>query len=102
MLTFLQAALDELRAAASWYEERGAGVGLRFLDAVAGTARRIADNPGLGALWTSEHLGGSEIRRIPLATFPYLLVYQTRGDRIVVIAVAHSRRRPGYWRSRPT
>ena len=100
MLTFQQAALDEMRAAALWYEERAPGVGLRFLEAVFATAQRVAENPRLGALWKSRHLARKEIRRLPLVTFPYLLVYQRREDRIVIVAVAHTSRRPGYWFTR--
>ncbi|MGH8701418.1 MAG: type II toxin-antitoxin system RelE/ParE family toxin, partial [Burkholderiales bacterium] len=39
-------------------------------------------------------------RRILLNRFPYSVVYRTSSDEIIVIAVAHQRRRPGYWRRR--
>jgi toxin ParE1/3/4 len=32
--------------------------------------------------------------------FPFTLVYRLRGDEVEILAVAHARRRPGYWRSR--
>ncbi len=32
--------------------------------------------------------------------FPFLIVYALFTDRLVVIAVAHTRREPGYWRER--
>lgn len=89
-----------MRAAALWYEDRAPGVGLRFLAAVFAAAKRIAVSPQLGTLWKSPHLAAKEIRRLPLVTFPYLIVYQMREGRIVIVAVAHGSRRPGYWMAR--
>lgn len=40
------------------------------------------------------------LRRQPLRWFPFSLVYRAEPDRILVIAVAHHRRKPGYWRAR--
>jgi len=40
-------------------------------------------------------------RRILLRRFPYQIVYRLKPDGIVVVAVAHLKRRPGYWKSRP-
>lgn len=40
------------------------------------------------------------VRTWPLKDFPYTLVYRVKGKAIVVIAVAHQSREPGYWRGR--
>lgn len=41
-------------------------------------------------------------RRAPVPRFPYTVVYLVVGDAICVVAIAHERRRPGYWqRDRP-
>jgi hypothetical protein len=42
----------------------------------------------------------SGVRRYVMCRFPFLVVYRVVGSEIEVIAVAHARRRPGYWRSR--
>lgn len=39
-------------------------------------------------------------RKWPLAKFPYLIVYRVDGDELVVLAVVHMRRRPGFWQER--
>jgi len=33
---------------------------------------------------------------------PYLVVYAILSDQLVIIAVAHTSKRPGYWRRRLT
>ena len=35
-----------------------------------------------------------------LRRFPYAVIYRARAERVLVVAVAHMRRRPGYWRGR--
>ncbi len=54
----------------------------------------IADHP----LSYPEHIGGT--RRYLLHRFPYHVVFRERGKAIEVVAVAHVKRRPGYWKSR--
>lgn len=44
------------------------------------------------------HIGGT--RRLVLPRFPYSLVYLIQADRCYVVAFAHAKRRPGYWRER--
>lgn len=66
-------------------------MGVRYL----GPARAEAFNaPGMGATY---EFG---TRRIVLPRFPYSVVYEVHADHIVIVAVAHQRRRPGYWRDR--
>ena len=45
-------------------------------------------------------LRGKVIRRKVLRRFPYSLLYAVETDRIRIVAVAHHKRRPGYWRHR--
>ena len=54
----------------------------------------VAANPLLFPLYNGDY------RFASLQRFPYSVVYRVRPDRIDVIAVAHSRRSPGYWRGR--
>jgi hypothetical protein len=35
-----------------------------------------------------------------LSAFPFSIIYWVTDDAIIVLAVAHHRRRPGYWRGR--
>jgi plasmid stabilization system protein ParE len=41
-----------------------------------------------------------EARRVFLWRFPYLVIYRVLPDRVEILAIAHGRRRPGYWRGR--
>lgn len=41
-----------------------------------------------------------EYRRVLTTRFPYALIHRTPPDEIVIVAVAHTSRRPGYWRDR--
>jgi len=45
-----------------------------------------------------EHLQGT--RRFLLHRFPFSIVYRLKGDVIEVVAIAHAKRRPGYWKRR--
>ncbi|MDD2765891.1 MAG: hypothetical protein PHE83_18160 [Opitutaceae bacterium] len=43
---------------------------------------------------------GDEIRRYPLHDYLYHVVYRPMGETIIIVAVAHQRRRPGNWSGR--
>lgn len=92
----LRAASEEFAAAVSWYEQQRAGLGAEFFDAIAETTARIQANPGIGAP-ASEDEG---TRRVLVSRFPYQVVYRLRAGEIVLVAIAHLKRRPGYWRDR--
>ncbi len=93
-IEFLPEAEAELVAAAEWYEGREKGLGRRFRNEIAHVLSRVIDDP---LLWR-ERPGG--YRRVNCPVFPFFVAYLIRGERIVVVAVGHGRRRPGYWKSR--
>ena len=70
------------------------GHGLLFGDAVDAAGNQLVEFPRSGQMLR----GG--FRRILLDRFPYQLIYRVEGDEIVIYAVAHQKRRPGYWRKR--
>ncbi len=75
----------------AYYEEQADGLGRRFTDEVERVVQRVAEQPGLGT-----PIGeGRELRRWPLRRFPYYLIYRSEPDALLVLAVAHQRRRPG-------
>jgi len=88
------AAISEAQAAYRWYARRSRAAGEAFLAELDRAIVAIADQP---ATW-SKHLHGT--RRYLLRRFPYAIVYRESSERITVVAVAHGRRRPGYWRQR--
>ncbi len=91
----------ELEASVTWYEENRAGLGERFLDAVDSTLGQIVQWPRSGAP-VPDVAADLNVRRVPVGRFPFHVVYLQLPDEIRVIAFAHDRRLPGYWRGRGT
>jgi toxin ParE1/3/4 len=89
----------EYRAAGRWYDERVEGLGIEFFDAVDATLDQIARLPKAGALVRRVPVD-LQVRRAPVKRFPYYVVYLEASSTIRVLAIAHDRRRPGYWTSR--
>ena len=91
---FLPAAREEFLAAASHYDAAAPGLGHDFITAVERAVARIAAFPEHG----SPHLMGT--RRIVLRRFPFSVVYLLEAEVVLVVAIAHHSRKPGYWRAR--
>ena len=84
----------EVTEAARYYELRMAGLGLDLLQEVELSLDQILTNPE-----ASPQIG-RRVRRKPLWRFPYNFIYAVFPDRIRVVAFAHQKRRPFYWRKR--
>ena len=89
-------ASGELTEAVRWYEQRRPGWGGKLFDAVSSTIERIQAHPAIGSLRT----GRLPSRELRVPGFPYKVAYRVREDDIYVVAVAHTSRRPGYWKDR--
>lgn len=74
--------------------EAGREVALAFILEFERALTLLCDHPLIAATWRNGR------RRFPLRRFPYSIVYYVHGDELRVIALAHHRRSPGYWRSR--
>ena len=77
ILEFLEESEQELVEAVLWYEFKEAGLGI--------------------PLWR-ERSGG--YRRVNCPVFPYYIPFFIRGNKIIIAAIAHGHRKPGYWKSR--
>jgi len=88
-----EAAMAELEEAAAWYEARREGLGHAFTREIMAAAAMIGELPKAWPRWP----GSTELRVVRVKRFPYHLPYALRGDRAVVMAVAHDKRRRGYW-----
>ena len=93
-LTVHDAALAELEEALGWYSrisvELSEEIGRKFLDGLYAIQQNPLQNPELQ--------GG--FRKLNLERFPYKLVYKIFTDEILIVAIAHHKRRPGYWEKR--
>jgi plasmid stabilization system protein ParE len=90
-----QEADAEMAEAARWYQRQRTGLGTEFLDAIDTTVSHIAETPRLGSLVPG--VSDQAIRRRAVQRFPYHVVYIELSDQLQILAVAHDRRRPGYW-----
>jgi plasmid stabilization system protein ParE len=88
------AALEEAEAATDWYAERSRRAAEGFLNELRRAIQQISEYP--------EQFPVLEfgMRRIVLRKFPYILVYRASATSVEIVAIAHGRRRPGYWRNR--
>jgi len=94
-LVIVPFALAELHDAAAFYAARAnVELGLAFITEFERTAKLVLENPTLGAIYRGKQ------RRYLFRRFPYSIIYQVTADELRVIAVAHQRRRPGYWSKR--
>jgi plasmid stabilization system protein ParE len=79
-----------------WYENRRSGLGGDFYDAVVEAIELIRAHPEIGPA----RKGRLPNREFRLTRFPYKIVYRVREADVYVVAVAHTSRRPDYWRGR--
>lgn len=89
-------ALDELMDAAAWYEARGVGLGLEFMAEIERIIAAIGERPLGFPQWVQE----DPVRRALARRFPYAVFFDLESGRAVVMAIAHTSRRPGYWGGR--
>ena len=88
-------AVLELEEALYWYDQQDVpGLALRFAQEVQRVVHLISEHPEIGRRWGLED--DEDVRRFPTSDFPFHVVYTAR-VRLVVLAIAHQRRRPVYW-----
>jgi len=83
---------EEARAAYRWYRERSERAAAAFEHEILSAIELIGASPA------TYPVADGELRRFLLARFPYGILYSIGSRSVRVIAVAHLRRRPGYWR----
>lgn len=89
-----QAELELVEGAASYARKVNRELGESFIAEFDRSARLLGEYPRLGATWRGR------IRRLPLRRFPYSIVYYVGESEVRILAVAHQRRRPGFWKGR--
>ncbi len=74
-----------------WYVSMNPSAAAIFADAVESAFLRMLEHPNSGTPYLSD------TRRMRVAGFPYWVVYRVRPRSLLVQALIHERRRPGYW-----
>lgn len=93
------AARAEYLDALAWYEDREAGLGDRLGDALDQSVDSVRAWPDAASPYRGRKRN-PVIRRKGVEGFPYWVIYFVRDEQVLVVAYAHEKRRPGYWRDR--
>lgn len=93
-IRLLSVAETEFADAAAYYEDIEQGLGDNFIEHITSSVRIIEKHPLI------EHLIEDRIRKLSLRNFPYNIIYHASEIEIVIVAIAHHKRQPNYWRDR--
>ena len=93
-IDYLSGARRDFDESFDWYAERSTQAAVRFAAAVDAALDKIAASPTQFASPDGIH------RECPVKKFPFRIVYRLVDNRVLVVAIAHAKRRPGYWRNR--
>jgi plasmid stabilization system protein ParE len=93
-LRFHPQAEHEYLAALAWYRERSLNAAANLESNFIQAIERIIEAPLRWPIYIQD------FRKYTLQRFPFSIVYQDLSEEIVIFAVAHGSRKPGYWRNR--
>lgn len=93
-IILLLEAEQEMLEAAFYYQSKASGLGVDYLSEIERAVEAISESP-----YTWPILEG-ELKRRLVRRFPFGVIYRIDPDEIVVIAVAHLCKKPGYWKKR--
>ena len=91
---YLPGARRDFDESFDWYAARSTRTALRFVAAVDAAVTSLADAPLRFTSPDGVH------HECPVKKFPFRIVYRWVDERVLIVAVAHAKRRPGYWRDR--
>ncbi len=93
-IDFHPKALQEAEAARDWYAERSPVASRAFVIELTHAVEQVAESP---EMWPQYDL---DTRRYVFPRFPFSLIYRIVEEGIEIVAVAHAKRKPGYWKGR--
>lgn len=94
-IEWTQPARTEALEATAWYAEQSDAIAENFLGMLDSVMEMLRRFPEAG------FAAADGTRSVPVPDFPYRAHYLLRDDVLRVLALAHARREPGYWRRRP-
>jgi toxin ParE1/3/4 len=87
-------ALNEYTEAVQYFKEQRVEVAQAFINAIEDTIYRIRESP------TRYAVIDDDVRRCMARRFPYGILYTVEPNYLLILAVMHCSRKPGYWKSR--
>jgi plasmid stabilization system protein ParE len=87
-------ALNEYAEAVQYYTEQRVEIAQAFINAIEDTVYRLKESPARYAEINED------VRRCMARKFPYGILYTIEQDYILILAVMHCSREPGYWKNR--
>jgi plasmid stabilization system protein ParE len=93
-IEFLPGARIDFEESFDWYAARSVGAAIGFASAVEDALNLIGDDPDRFATV------GRGCRYCALKRYPFRVVYRDEPERLLIVAIAHAKRRPGYWHGR--
>ncbi|HSG32473.1 MAG TPA: type II toxin-antitoxin system RelE/ParE family toxin [Thermodesulfobacteriota bacterium] len=87
-------AIKEAESSQHWYVERSQTAALGFTNEISSAIEKILKSP---TRWPKYQ---KNTRRYILPRFPFSVIYRIKDNIIEVIAIAHHKRKPGFWRNR--
>ncbi len=93
-INYLPAAQRDFEDSFEWYAERSVVAAERFANAIDAALIRIAHDPHILSHVDRVH------RECPVRKFPFRIIFRQLEDQILIVAIAHAKRRPNYWHSR--
>ena len=93
-VSFNPEAALETEVAFDWYHERSPHAAHAFLEELDHAISRVCEAP---ERWPEY---GTSCRRYIFPRFPFQLIYRFKSNVVQIVAVAHGRRRPNYWKGR--
>lgn len=98
-VVFHPTAAEEATAAAEWYSAEQSELGEDFTQELAHSVARLRQLPlpSVPHPYTPKQ---AKVQRLMMRRFPYDVVFIVRNETVLIIAVAHQSKRPGYWKTR--
>ena len=90
------AAQLELRAAANWYSDQEPGLGEELVSEIDRVLEALIEGPHRAPIWRA----GRPYQKILVHRFPYVVFFTHDEEHVCVLAIAHRKRKPGYWLKR--
>ena len=84
----------EIEEAFEFYSRESPRIAEQFLNEIDASFKKIQNAPELYPRYTKN------TRRRVLGSFPFSVIYQEKEEVILVVAIAHAKRREGYWTKR--